>query len=320
VGDSANVGDWRWVVDRAGLTLRQVLDQLTAPQQALADGRVFVDQRRATMDQEQRALSVGSEVLVYRARPGATVTILSEAHGVIAVAKPAGISTQPDHRGIGNSMLGELAGSIGEKPNALHALHRLDREVSGVVLVSRGPGATAWVERARERKLFRRRYLAIGSGRLAQAAGTWDDPIGRGKRPGLRRVGGADAKPSLSRYQCIAELAPSAAQGLAARRVSLLVVEPGTGRTHQIRVHAAHAGVPLLGDGDYGGQRRVVSADGRVHELSRIALHALTVELPLSDGKNWRIVAPVPPELLQLWSSLGGGDGDFVNLSDREWL
>ncbi|HEX2882930.1 MAG TPA: RluA family pseudouridine synthase [Polyangiaceae bacterium] len=304
--------DQRWVVDRAGLTLRQVLDELGAPNEALIDGRVFLNQRRVGIDQEPQQLHVGSEVLVYRARPPGGVAILSEMHDVIAVAKPAGIATQPDHRGIAHCLLGELAQLLGEKADALHALHRLDRDVSGVVLVSRNSRATAWVEQARERGAFHRRYLAIASGHLVQATGTWNDAIGQGKRPGLRRVGGPNAKPALSRYQQVA--------AIAARQVSLLMVEPATGRTHQIRVHAAHAGVPLLGDGDYGGQRRVVNADGSVHALARIALHALKVALPLPDGTNWNIVAPPPAELLQLWQALGGNAADLDALSDRAWL
>lgn len=305
-------GDQRWVVDRAGLTLRQVLDELGTPHEALVDGRVFLDQRRVALDQELRQLPVGSEILVYRARPAGGVTILSEAHGVIAVAKPAGIATQPDHRGIAHCLLGELAQLLGEKPDALHALHRLDRDVSGVVLVSRNSRATAWVEQAREHGAFRRRYLAIASGQLTQASGTWNDAIGQGKRPGLRRVGGLNAQPALTRYQQVA--------AIAARQVSLLVVEPGTGRTHQIRVHAAHARVPLLGDGDYGGQRRVVNVDGSVHALTRIALHAFKVELPLQGGNNWNIQAPPPADFVQLWQSLGGSAADLTALSDRAWL
>jgi 23S rRNA pseudouridine955/2504/2580 synthase/23S rRNA pseudouridine1911/1915/1917 synthase len=105
-----------------------------------------------------------------------------------------------------------------------------------------------------------------------------------------------------------------------ARRALLLRVEPATGRTHQIRVHAAHAGVPLLGDGDYGGQRRVVNTDGSVHALSRIALHALRVEVPLPDGNIWNLVAPPPTELMQLWQALGGNAADLDTLSDRTWL
>jgi RluA family pseudouridine synthase len=309
---SASRGDQRWVVDRAGLSLRGVLELLQVSSDALVDGRVFVDQCRMGAAQQGQALAVGSEVLVYRERAAAQVAVLSEAHGVIAVAKPAGISTQPDHRGVAHCLLGELAQLIDEKPEALHALHRLDREVSGVVLVSRTAKATAWVEQAREQRQFHRRYLAIASGHLAATAGTWEQAIGQGKRPGLRRVAGPNAKAALTRYQRVGEIP--------ARQVSLLIVEPATGRTHQIRVHAAHAGVPLLGDGDYGGQRRVVHGDGSVHALSRIALHALQIELPRLDGNNWNIVAPPPAELVQLWQSLGGQAADLASLSDRPWL
>jgi hypothetical protein len=64
----------------------------------------------------------------------------------------------------------------------------------------------------------------------------------------------------------------------------------------------------------------VVHADGSVQQLSRIALHALKVALPLPDGNNWNIVAPVPAELSQLWQSLGGNAADLASLADRPWL
>ncbi|HEX4447825.1 MAG TPA: RluA family pseudouridine synthase, partial [Polyangiaceae bacterium] len=79
-----------------------------------------------------------------------------------------------------------------------------------------------------------------------------------------------------------------------------------TGRTHQIRVHASHAGSPLMGDRDYGGPARVTLATGRVLELRRVALHAARVVVPGEDGAPLVARSPVPAELQALWSALGG--------------
>jgi 23S rRNA-/tRNA-specific pseudouridylate synthase len=78
-----------------------------------------------------------------------------------------------------------------------------------------------------------------------------------------------------------------------------------TGRTHQLRVHAAAAHTPLLGDTTYGGPRRLLAADGSVHSVPRVALHAAAVEL-VHAGQPLRVEAPFPADLVALWESLGG--------------
>jgi 23S rRNA pseudouridine1911/1915/1917 synthase len=86
----------------------------------------------------------------------------------------------------------------------------------------------------------------------------------------------------------------------------MLAVTPLTGRTHQIRVHAAHAGAPLVGDRAYGGPVRVTLPSGRVLQPGRIALHAARVVVPGEGGSPLVAAAPVPAELEALWSALGG--------------
>ena len=81
----------------------------------------------------------------------------------------------------------------------------------------------------------------------------------------------------------------------------MLAVDPETGRTHQIRIHASRAGLPLLGDPDYGGRRQVTLANGRIVAVSRIALHAVRVAVG-----GIVAVAPIPDELERVWSELGG--------------
>jgi NAD(P)-dependent dehydrogenase (short-subunit alcohol dehydrogenase family) len=86
----------------------------------------------------------------------------------------------------------------------------------------------------------------------------------------------------------------------------LLELTPETGRMHQLRAHAAIAGVPLYGDRLYGGPSSIVGADGRVLPLDRVALHCVRIELPVLEA-----TAPVPEALRQAWRALGGEDGDW---------
>jgi 23S rRNA pseudouridine955/2504/2580 synthase/23S rRNA pseudouridine1911/1915/1917 synthase len=108
--------------------------------------------------------------------------------------------------------------------------------------------------------------------------------------------------PALSRHATVAR-ADAGAQGWA-----LLALEPVTGRTHQLRVHAAHAGAPLLGDRVYGGPSRVTLASGSVVVFDRIALHAARVRVPRADGSMLEVGAPVPPLLREWWQKGGGND------------
>ncbi len=92
-----------------------------------------------------------------------------------------------------------------------------------------------------------------------------------------------------------------------ASHAALLAAWPVTGRTHQIRVHASHAGAPLIGDRDYGAARTLVLPSGKVLAFERIALHCAHVRV--ADIVDVR--APVPAELRDLWRALGGDDASF---------
>jgi 23S rRNA pseudouridine955/2504/2580 synthase/23S rRNA pseudouridine1911/1915/1917 synthase len=96
-----------------------------------------------------------------------------------------------------------------------------------------------------------------------------------------------------------------------AGEAALLAASPVTGRTHQIRVHAAHAGAALVGDRSYGGPVRLTLPSGRVLAFGRIALHAAMVTVPDEGGAPLAIASPVPEALRSWWQALGGSDGDW---------
>jgi 23S rRNA pseudouridine955/2504/2580 synthase/23S rRNA pseudouridine1911/1915/1917 synthase len=118
----------------------------------------------------------------------------------------------------------------------------------------------------------------------------------------LRSVHGRDSVPARTRYAVVA---------VSPEGPALLAVAPETGRTHQIRVHAAHAGAPLVGDRVYGGPARVTLASGCVVAPRRIALHAARVVVPDSRGRPWVVVSEIPEELLALGLALGLGRAEW---------
>jgi 23S rRNA-/tRNA-specific pseudouridylate synthase len=265
----------------------------------------------------------GDEVAIGPRREAVDVPILFDRDGLVACVKPAGIPTVPDEGGAAHALVRIVATKIAAED--LRVTSRLDREVSGVVLFARDATAEERLKLARARGEYRRRYVALARYRstsinvdrvdrvdrvdprgrpdprdrreppegAAGAWGTWAAPIGRGRDARHRAVNGPDAKASTTRWRIVERSGQA--------DVALLAVDPVTGRTHQIRVHASDAGMPLLGDRDYGGPTRLTLDDGRTIATARIALHCARVALPEVEAE-----APVPDALRDLWSALGG--------------
>jgi 23S rRNA pseudouridine1911/1915/1917 synthase len=288
----------RWIVGPDdGQAVWEVLARAGADADAVRDGRVFVGRRRVRSDSEP--LCEGDVIQV--APPGRTaeaqVGLLLQTSEYAAADKPAGMPTIPDQRGASHTLLAVLARLLDVPTASLHPASRLDRDVSGVVVFARTNAARARLARTRAAGCYERRYIAIAADAPPQERGAWSAPIGRARDPRLRAVAGRAAVPATTHFRVCAR-APSGA--------ALLAIAPITGRTHQIRVHAAHAGAPLLGDRAYGGPSRLTLSEGRVMAVPRIALHAARAVIPDEAGTLLAIQAPIPRDLITLWSELGG--------------
>ena len=250
---------------------------------AIDEGRVFIGKKRATS--ANAPVKAGDEVRIgKRDAVAADVPILVQRDELVAVAKPAGIPTVPDHHGSSHSLVAAVARMTNKKPADLRVTSRLDREVSGAVVFALSEAAEQRLKDARAKGEYARRYVAIASGEPTEDEGRWTSPI--------------DGKESASRFRVVAR----------ANGHAMLAVDPETGRTHQIRIHASRAGHPLLGDAEYGGRRQVTLANGRIVAISRIALHAARVAVAgiVAD-------APIPDELERVWSELGGDAGAWLS-------
>jgi 23S rRNA pseudouridine1911/1915/1917 synthase len=287
----------RWIVRPGeGSTIRDVLARAGADARALPDGRVFLGRRR--LGRYDEAVRAGDVIEIAPPREvSAKARVLLRTEDMVAVDKPADMPTIADHAGAAHALVAIVAAALGVDASRLHPTSRLDRDVSGVVVLALTKDAADRLARARESGAYERRYVAIASGVPEPALGHWDASIGRANEPRLRAVDGREAVPATTRYAVCAR-SPG---GLA-----MLAVAPVTGRTHQIRVHASHAGVPLVGDRRYGGPARLTLPGGRVLEPRRIALHAARVVVPDARGAPTLAIAPVPGELIALWSALGG--------------
>lgn len=234
-------------------------------------------------------------------------TVLAEYRGLLFVDKPAGLQTEPDVRHT-DTLVVRVATQLGVPAARVHALSRLDTAVSGVVALGLTADACRLLNEWRERGLFRRRYLALATGQPGVRSGAWSDSIGRAAGS-LRRAGGRNPETAHTDYALIAST-PSDERATPAC-AHVLALAPRTGRTHQLRVHCAAHGFPLLGDRAYGGVSRLIARNGSVRQLDRIALHAAWVELPLAEPR--RIAAAIPPTLREIWRDFSGDEAAFAN-------
>lgn len=261
-------------------------------------GGVFLDGRRCKV--AGRTLHPGQQVVVNLEEGGRIASastaldpsrVLHADADLVFVDKPAGVPAQPtltSDRGA----LPELVGAVLGAPVTL--VHRLDRETSGVTVLARTPGAAAALAEAFRTGGPEKTYLALTARPPEPREGTIALALGKDPaRPGLRRVdSGGD--PAVTRYRTL-RAGPAA---------TLVEARPETGRTHQIRVHLAAAGAPLLGDARYGGPRRV----GEVH-VPRVMLHAARLALrhPVS-GEALAVEAPVPEDFRAVERALLGDE------------
>jgi 23S rRNA pseudouridine955/2504/2580 synthase len=204
---------------------------------------------------------------------------------VIVLNKPPGLAVQG---GTGterhvDGMLDALRFGLDERPRLVH---RLDKDTSGLLLIARtGQAAKRLGESFRDRET-EKLYWAVVVGVPPKAEGAIDLPLA--KRPGARdrelmQVDHEDGQKALTHFQVLDR---------AAKRAALLALWPRTGRTHQLRVHCAAIGCPILGDGKYGGEEALLAA---VADARRLHLHARRLALPHPSGKGELVIDAQPP-------------------------
>lgn len=207
---------------------------------------------------------------------------------VIVIAKPAGLVVHPGAGNpdgtLANALLfhhPEIAG-VGE-PNRPGIVHRLDRDTSGLMIVARTPRAYDGLVRALADHEVERRYLALVWGIPEARVGVIDAPIGRSARVPTRMAVRQGGRPARTHYEVV-EAFPD-------QQVALLECRLETGRTHQIRVHVAAIGHPVVGDAAYGGQRAALP-------MARPFLHAaaLGFDHPVA-GERIELTEPLPADL-----------------------
>jgi 23S rRNA pseudouridine1911/1915/1917 synthase len=176
--------------------------------------------------------------------------ILFEDEHILAVNKPAGVTTHPDGSGQNGTLMNYVMAYVANQGGdyAEH-IHRLDKGTSGVLLIAKHPIAKALFDRMIERNEIVRKYQAEVDGQLKRPKGTIKLPIGRDRHHPAKRIVSLSGQSAVTHFRVIERKADS----------TIVEAELETGRTHQIRVHLAHLGHPVVGDTLYDGSR---TADG----------------------------------------------------------
>jgi 23S rRNA pseudouridine1911/1915/1917 synthase len=233
------------------------------------------------------------------------MAFLFENEDVLALDKPPGVSLATSSRAdkSASAAVERLLLSCKEAARpVLLLVHRLDLPTTGVVLLAKSEAAHRALSHAFQSSGVRKTYRAVAWGHPVPAAGAWTDPLGRDPKDGRKTKVRADGKRAVTRYRTLRRL-PSASAS-----VVDLELTPETGRTHQIRAHAAAHGHPLVGDDLYGGATRWHGVrDSRVKralsEVDRPLLHAARIEIP---ELSLDVSAPLPEDFASILEILQG--------------
>ena len=221
--------------------------------------------------------------------------ILYEDADIIVVNKARGMTVHPAetvHSGtLVNALLfhcKDLSGINGVRRPGI--VHRLDKDTSGVMVVAKNDAAHVNLAEQIQSKTAVRTYLAIVHGIISDGAGIITGAIGRDKADRKKMAVVADGKPAVTEFKVLARF----------ENFTYVECKLQTGRTHQIRVHMAAIGHPLLGDTKYTARKNIFAIDGQ-------ALHSHTLSLTHpAPGERMNFTAPLPDDMAEILKRLGG--------------
>jgi len=210
------------------------------------------------------------------------VDVLFEDNDFLAVHKPENIASIPERLSGRDSIVHMLRQSRGER---LFVVHRLDKEVSGVLVFARNSGAHKYLNDKFSSREVRKSYLAVVHGLIPGEGGSVNRPL---RQFGSGRMGVDDrGKPAETSFDVEERLG----------RYTVVMAYPHTGRRHQLRVHFYSIGHPVVGDVRYGDR-------ALQKKFPRLMLHALTISFVLPSGERIKIHADPPTSFLKCFNQL----------------
>ena len=254
------------------------------------------------------------------------LNVIHEDADLLVVNKPAGLVCHPTKQDERSSLVGRARLHLGPASRP-HLVNRLDRETSGVVVIAKNPESARQLGRIWESRLVTKTYLAVVHGHPRENRGLIDAPLGRDEhsRVAIKDCVRPDGAPARTEFmveqrftrEAPLEPIPLPAQPSHVARLqpfALLRLTPHSGRKHQIRIHLAHFGHPIVGDKIYGGdedcylalvENRLTSEQQARLILPHHALHAAHVAFAWQD-RLAQFEAPAEPWFVQFWGMEAG--------------
>jgi len=272
----------------------------TRLKRAVLEGQVTVS--GAVVDDPGAIVADGAPAVWEASRPvrrrvESRLTVLYEDDDAIAVVKPPGLLTHPTEAKEKETLLSRVSTHVqrrhgGGKRTYVAVVHRLDKETSGILVFARSRRGLVELQAQLRAHTMDRRYLAVVEGNLAGDAGTFDRDLVEDRGDRRRGV----ARPGEKGVRAVTEWKVLERFGIA----TLVEARLKTGRTHQIRVHFAHAGHPLVGDPVYRDPKRPAFP----LPFRRQALHAGRLGWTTPEGKKVQLEAEPPADFAELLRAL----------------
>lgn len=297
-------------VDAAGERLDQFIPH-QLPELSRASVQRLIEQEHIRVDDIVRKSSyrvrLGEKISIVIPLPEPAIprpesiplNILFENRDLIVVNKPAGMVVHPAAGHASHTLVNAILAhspkmSVGGETRP-GIVHRIDRDTSGIIVVAKNDVAMRNLQAQFKNRTVKKTYLALVEGHAKPPRGVIDAAIGRDPkfRQKMKVSTRGKSRESVTIYSTRANLGP----------YTLLDVEPQTGRTHQIRVHLAFLGFPVVADGVYGKKRNTLG-------LERQFLHAWKIAFDLpGTGKRLELIADLPEDLRQALDKLGWDSG-----------
>lgn len=219
-----------------------------------------------------------------------TLPIIYEDDHVIVINKPAGVLTHAKGEVSEEFTVADFVRPRMTEPESTNRpgiVHRLDRDTSGIIICTKDAATKTLVQKQFQDRKAHKTYLAIVRGTPKQLVATLDLPIERNpKHPSTHRVG-VNGKPAVTRYEVLASNAT----------YSVIRLHPETGRTHQLRVHLAYIGTPIVGDRLYGSEKS---------PINRLCLHAEALEITIPPSRRETFTAEPPADFKAFMDRIHG--------------
>lgn len=222
--------------------------------------------------------------------------VIYEDDALLVVNKPAGMVVHPAYGHASGTLVNAVLAHCPQiadvgGPDRAGVVHRLDKDTSGLILIAKDDVTRAALQRQFKRRQVAKTYLALVEGQMQPREGVVEAPVGRDKRQRKKMAVVRSGREARTLYRAIEYFADH----------TLLEVRPHTGRTHQVRVHLAWLGYPIVGDAVYGRQRQRLLR-------SRHFLHAVRIRFSHpATSEEVEFEAPLPPELADVLNQLRRG-------------